>query len=47
MKNFQKILLIMFGNEHNLSVYEQILKIIGHIDFGINLALLLLREKNG
>ena len=25
----------MFGNEHNLSVYEQILKIIGHIDLAI------------
>jgi len=37
----------MSGNEHNLSVYEQILKIIGHIDFGIDLALSLQREKNG
>ncbi len=35
----------MFGTEHNLSVYEQILKIIGHIDFGINLALSLIEGK--
>lgn len=37
----------MFGTEHNLSLYEEVLKIIDHIDFGIDLALSLLRKKNG
>jgi len=30
LKNFQKIPLIMFGAEHNLSVNEQLFKVIAH-----------------